>query len=533
MGNSKRRTRNNKIKKELVITKKGSEIVIKLTVIFFAIVIFSTIFALLNSINTKILPRIKVNGIAIDNLEIKDAYQKVQQETNNRIQNNMVLKYEEYETTISLQQLEVTADVIEAVNRAYTIGRNKNIIRSNYQIIGTLLVGNKIETPLKVNQEELDKLIEDISAKIPGVMKQSSYYMEGESLIIYPGEAGIQIKKEELKTIINEVIKQQIMGEKIATILIPVEPKNPESIDIEKIHEEIYQEPKNAYCETDPFKLHTQVNGIDFKISIEEAKQLLAETKEEYSIPLIITLPKITTESLGEQAFPEQLGKYTTRYDESNKNRSTNIKLASEKIDKKILMPGEIFSYNKVVGERTIKTGYKEAAVYMNGKVVDGIGGGICQVSSTLYNAALDANLEIVKRTNHYFITSYVPASRDATVSYGTIDFQFKNNRTYPIKIECRAKNGISEITILGIKEAAEYEVVVQDEITEVIPYTVKYVDTDILQKGEENIIQQGSNGYKSQAYKVVKLNGKIISKTLLSKDSYNPMQRVIERGTK
>ena len=88
-------------------------------------------------------------------------------------------------------------------------------------------------------------------------------------------------------------------------------------------------------------------------------------------------------------------------------------------------MPGETFSYNKTVGARTIKAGYKEAPVYMGGKVVDGIGGGICQVSSTLYNAILEANLEIVSRKNHYFITSYVSASRDATVSYGNIDFKW------------------------------------------------------------------------------------------------------------
>ena len=102
---------------------------------------------------------------------------------------------------------------------------------------------------------------------------------------------------------------------------------------------------------------------------------MLKEKKEEYSIPLKITIPEITTQSLGNKAFPEVIGKYSTRYDESNKNRTNNIKLASDKIDETVLMPGETFSYNKIVGERTIKAGYKEAAVYMNGQVVDGIGG--------------------------------------------------------------------------------------------------------------------------------------------------------------
>lgn len=97
--------------------------------------------------------------------------------------------------------------------------------------------------------------------------------------------------------------------------------------------------------------------------------------------------------------------------------------------------------------------------------------GGICQVSSTLYNAVLEANLEIEARKNHHFITSYVPVSRDATVSYGTIDFKFKNTRSYPIKINCISQNGICEIIINGIKEEIEYEVVIEDKVTETIPY--------------------------------------------------------------
>jgi vancomycin resistance protein YoaR len=126
-----------------------------------------------------------------------------------------------------------------------------------------------------------------------------------------------------------------------------------------------------------------------------------------------------------------------------------------------------------------------------------------------------------------------VPVGRDATVSYGTIDFVFKNNRTYPIKIKCKSQNGISEIEIKGIKEETEYEVIIESEVTEVLPYSTRYIQTDELPKNEEEIIQKGHNGYKTEAYKILKLNGKIVSKTLLSKDSYNPMQEVIKKGIK
>lgn len=530
MRSGNRRRNKTKTNNQIHINKK---IIISISAIFI-LLLLSTIFALINSINEKIISGVYIFGTDVSNLTINEAYQKVNTAVEESIKKNITLQQKDYETTISLEQLEVKYNVAEAVNEAYKIGRNKNIIISNYEIIATKIFHKNIKEDININEEELKKIIEDISAKIPNVVVESSYYIEDSNLIISNGKEGILVQQDKLQEVIIAAIQKQINQEEVGIIEIPIQNKKPEKIDIEKIREEIYKEPQNAYYEENPFKLYKEVNGVDLKISIEEAKKILEEEKEEYVIPLNITKPEITTSDLKyEDFFPEQLSKYVTRYDESNLNRSTNIKLASEKINGTILMPGETFSYNKIVGERTIKAGYKEASVYMSGKVVDGIGGGICQVSSTLYNAALEANLEIVSRKNHYFITSYVSASRDATVAYGTIDFQFKNSRTYPIKIECTSQNGICQIKIYGIKEETEYEVVIEDKITEIIPYTTKYIETSSLEKGTENEIQKGVNGYKSEAYRILKLNGQIVSKTLLSKDSYNPLQQIIEKGTK
>ena len=196
-------------------------------------------------------------------------------------------------------------------------------------------------------------------------------------------------------------------------------------------------------------------------------------------------------------------------------------------------MPGEIFSYNKVVGARTIEAGYKEAGAYAGGGVVQSVGGGICQISSTIYNTALLANLEIVDRSNHQFQTSYVSVSRDATVSWGSLDFKFKNTRSYPIKIVASAKNGVAKISFYGIKEETEYDVVIQPKVLSYIPYTVKYIEDSTLEQGKEVVEQLGYNGCKSEAYRILKLNGKVVSKTLLSRDTYDPMQRIVRRGTK
>ena len=134
----------------------------------------------------------------------------------------------------------------------------------------------------------------------------------------------------------------------------------------------------------------------------------------------------------------------------------------------------------------------------MSGEVVDGLGGGICQITSTLYNAVIYANLEIVERSNHQFVPSYVSASRDATVVYGSIDFKFKNNRNYPIKLVCSVSGGVANFQIFGMKTPDDYEV-------EISSYQTGTTATAIY----------------SEAYKILKKNGQVVSRELLSKDTY------------
>ena len=364
---------------------------------------------------------------------------------------------------------------------------------------------------------------------MPGLVQEYSYYIEDNNLILIKGKDGITVDKEKLKDNINDEIKSLNINN--CSLELPVVSKKADEIDLNKIHEEIYKEAEDAYVTKDPLTVHPNVNGVDFAISMEEAEESLKEEKEEYVIPLKITVASKTVSDLGEEAFPNLLGTFTTRYDASNKNRSNNIYLASEKINGTVIMPGEVFSYNQIVGKRTIDAGYKEAGAYAGGKVVQEVGGGICQVSSTLYNAVLYANLEIVERSNHYFETSYVAAGRDATVSWGTVDFKFKNNRKYPIKIDAIAKNGISKISIMGITEEPEYEIVIQSKVTSIIPKEEKIENDSSLDEGEEIIEQEGHNGCTSKTYIIKKLNSIIISTEEISSDYYHPLDKIVKKN--
>ena len=254
--------------------------------------------------------------------------------------------------------------------------------------------------------------------------------------------------------------------------------------------------------------------------------------KEQYEIPLIITKPNKTTKEIGTEAFPDLLATFSTQYQSSNVNRTTNLKLAADKINGIVLLPGEEFSYNKTVGERTVQAGFKEAAVFNAGRVENGLGGGICQISSTLYDAVVMADLDVTVRRNHQFVTSYVKAGADATVVWGSQDFEFKNTRKYPIKITITVSGGVATAKIWGVKEEVEYDITIETKKTATIPYTTQYVQDSSLPEGQQKIVQSGSNGQKVEAYKVKRLNGQVISTTLLSKDTYNAMKKIVHVGT-
>ena len=489
----------------------------------------STIFALANISNNNIINGISIAGIDVSRLSKEDAKAKIESIYNEKKEKDIPLKHGEYETTLSPILMEVNYKIDEAVEKAYSIGKSSNIFVNNYNILFALITKKDIPLEMTLNEEVTKQMIDDMNINLPDVVIESSYSVEDDELIITKGKAGIKIDAESLLSQVKERLNSPNTSNEV--IDIPVINKEPDPIDIDKIHEEVYKEAQDAYIVKEPFEVHPEVEGIDF--DVEAAKEILKEDKEEYVIPLIITEPSVTIDELGEEAFPDQLSTFTTRYDVSDVDRTTNLRLACQKINGTVLLAGETFSYNDVVGARTVAAGYKNAKIYEAGQVVDGLGGGICQISSTLYNAALQANLEIVERRNHQFVTSYVPAGRDATVVYGSTDFKFKNTRKYPIRIEATVSGGVATITIWGVKEDVEYDISIETKKIATIAYTTQYIQDSSLPVGKEVVQQAGTNGRKVEAYKVVKLNGQVVSTTLLSKDTYNAMKRIVRVGTK
>lgn len=245
-----------------------------------------------------------------------------------------------------------------------------------------------------------------------------------------------------------------------------------------------------------------------------------------------VTEPRVTMALLKQMDFSQPMGKHQTHYGGTGLSRGSNIALAAGKIDGTVLGPGEIFSYNGTVGPRIASAGFKEAPVIVKGELVPGMGGGICQVSTTLYNAVLLSDLKIVRRSHHAFPVHYVSAGRDATVVDGAIDFQFQNNTDAPIVISASSGKGRLQFRIFG-KRTPGKSVDIALEGHTVQPATVKTISDKSLPAGKRVVEDKGHPGHRVAVYRIVKQDGAVVKKELIARDTYRVFPRVVRVGTK
>lgn len=505
-------------------------LLIPLFIFLFLVGILSTIFALMNKNNETIFSGISIQGIDVSNLTIDEAKEKVSSIIGQHISEEISLKHNDFQTVILPEQFGVNFDVDSAVEQAYYIGKSDNLIKNNYTILSLLLKNYNISPSINYDEDLLNSLIDSINAQLPDRVVNSGYSIDGTNLIITSGKDGILISSSDLKDEILSFLND--ISSKNETINIPVNNVGAEPINLDAIYKDIFKLPVDASYTTNPYVVYPSSNGLDFAISMEEAKAIISNQQDEYTIPLKITYPNVTTNQIGNEAFPDLLSQFSTSFTSSGYNRSNNIILSSAKLNGLVLMPGEEFSYNQAVGQRTRAAGFREAGAYSNGKVVQEVGGGICQVSSTLYNAVLYANLEIVERTNHYFNPGYVKAGLDATVSWGGPDFRFRNNRNYPIRIVTDTSGKKLKVYIYGLKTDDDCTVVLDPRYISSVPYKTTYQNDASLATGETRVISSGSNGCKTATYKYVyDKNGTLISSECISRDTYSPHNKVVAVG--
>lgn len=304
---------------------------------------------------------------------------------------------------------------------------------------------------------------------------------------------------------------------------------------LEEISEEINIEMVNASLEFINGKPNVtkEKTGIilDIKESINHFKNSLKEGLLEDDLVVVKVEPEVKSEDL--KKVDTLLGSYSTKLTDSSAGRIENIKIATERTSGVLLMPGEQFSYNEHTGKRTAENGYKDATVIVKGEAIQGIGGGVCQVSTTLYNSVLYSGLEIVKSKNHSIPPSYVQKGRDAAVTDAGLDFVFKNNYSQPIYIKNVFSNNTIICQVYGNSEDKK-NIEIVTNIDKVTPFSVKEEKDSSLEEGEEKVIEQGREGYSVSTYRVYyDENKNEIKREKVATSYYPPRQKVIAIGTK
>lgn len=256
----------------------------------------------------------------------------------------------------------------------------------------------------------------------------------------------------------------------------------------------------------------------------------LSENAGSVTLPMKQGPKKISDGDLAR--ITDVVSSFTTRFPVRKKDRNTNIRIASGKIDGTVIPPGGRFNFNNVVGRRTIEAGFKEAPVFKNGKHDMGVGGGICQVSSTLYNACLFADLKIVERHNHSMPVPYLPVGRDATVDYGSLNLVVENSTPAPIAISADYKPGALTFRVLGKKDPG-LKIRIESSDSSSWDPGVDKIDDPTLAAGREKVKDKGSKGRSIKTYRVVYRDGKEIAKEPLGRSYYKGGKRVVLVGTK
>ena len=323
-----------------------------------------------------------------------------------------------------------------------------------------------------------------------------------DTLTVIKGASGMSVDGDEVCDLIVKAFEEK----SFEPIVYEPRVSSSEDIDLDELYDKVVCEAENASYDPETDTITDEVCGLSFDMATARKIWNSAAVGDAVEIPLTVEEPEVTAESLRELLFRDQLCKKPTTLVGSSSNRINNVTKAAASINGHVVMPGEEFSYNDVLGERTKENGYLPAGAYSGGQTVQEYGGGICQVSSALYYCALYSNLKITARTCHMFPVGYVPAGMDATVSWGGPEFKFVNDREYPIKIVSYVEDKDAVVEIWGTDTDGSY---VEMTSNTSLVYDSKYTDVAI--------------GYRATTYrKVFDKDGNLLSDALEAKSVYN-----------
>lgn len=495
--------------------------------------------------NGLIFANVYVAGIDLGGMTPEEASNVLHLATDSTYtQQDMIIQLPDQQLILSPADTKVSLDVDAIVTDAYNYGRTGSRLEQYMARQDAVLTSYTIDLIpyLNLDTEYLRSAIEEAAAPYNTTLIQPSVTITGERPPLAKDEIdedaapqvltltmGIPHATLDASALYGMVVDAYSSNQFLVTPEVPI--TQPEAPDLEAIYLEYCVEPIDAAVNEEDYSVFPEVYGYGFDIALLQEMVDAAEPGQALEIELHYLAPEITKEAIESTLFQDVLGTYKA-YQASSADRATNLKLACQAINGLILRPGDTFSFNDAVGERTEARGYRPAAAYMNGKTVQEFGGGICQVSSALYYCALLGDLEIVRRTNHSYPSSYVPIGLDATVSWGSPDFRFRNNTDYPIRIEASASGGTVYMTLYGT-DTKDYYIKLDSEILETYDYEVIY--QTMPEDNEEgykdgDIIQDAHTGYKAVSYRLKydKETDRLLSKDVIAYSNYRMTDKII-----
>ena len=422
-------------------------------------------------------------------------------------------------------------DAASTLDTVCLYGKQGGLFARIGTFISSALSGKDFYPVLVIDNSLLSQTLWDDIAALNKTVVQPSYTFDGQKLIYDRGENGITIDNNALLELITDRVAQ---GD-FSAITYDAKVTEPQKLNFDQIKQDIDKEPANPSLDLENDRSGQTVLpgivGVSFDVA--SANAALANAPEDQrfvELPVDVQQPNMTTEQFEALLFRDKLSSVTTQFNASLVNRTINVKLAGNSCNGAILNPGDVFSYNGTVGPRTVERGYREATIFNQGTTEDGVGGGICQVSSTIYSAALHADLKIVERYNHSLMITYISLGEDATVAWGSADFRFQNNTDMPIKVSVSFSGSSITVSIWGTAFQNKTVKMATNKLSETPWTTITQVD-NTLKPGEQVVKNNGFTGYTTETYRVVYIDGVEVSRTFENRSVYRKLDKLILVG--
>lgn len=418
-------------------------------------------------------------------------------------------------------------DAEAAAQAAWRVGREGFPLTYGYHFLSGFFRPVQVGIPLVLTQEgngQLDALLRSEESPLA-----ESFYVQGSDAIhVTKGIPVLQYDRDQVRLALLDSLAQALEASSQPQA-VHADPAvtQPAPIDWQALAQQLLVEPTDAALNPETLEIIPSVTGVSLDTALAAGLYDAAPSGGTVTIPLTFTEPEITTEELEATLFHDLLGEATSHVN-GVANRVSNVKLALELCKDVILMPGDVFSYWDRIGPCSAAQGFLPAPSYVNGQTVNSIGGGVCQVSSSIYYASLLSNLEIVERRNHSYAVGYLPDGADATVFSGNPDFRFKNNTDYPIKITGTLKDRELSVQIWGTKTDDTYVKMQFVELSRTAPETV-YKPDESVPVGTTKVSVTPYTGRKTEAYRCIySADGTLLSKTLESVSNYQKRDKVV-----